>query len=74
MTRTPLEISHLQCDNVKGWLSVKDHETALICARVLVEALECVVNNNQEQPDPPSSADLEADQAWASQPTEYDPS
>lgn len=34
---------HFQVENVKGWLSVNDYESALIKAKCLVEALQAIV-------------------------------
>lgn len=67
----PQYTAKLQASNVSGWISVGDYETALICARVLVEALELLAP--EQGPDYDENKEYEADQAWAAQPKEYDP-
>lgn len=45
--KTVQEFEHnakFQFDNVAGWMSVKDYESALIKARYFVEALEELLN------------------------------
>jgi len=49
--KTIQEFEHnakFQFDNVSGWMSVKDYETALIKARYFIEALEDLVNYQRQ--------------------------